>query len=199
MTQKSVHTERRGDGLRGTTRLCCARISATSRSDPRSDWLVYGGQSAKPTRTQWSFGQQLQGDLRRCAGRGSHCLPIALPAPSGYSSLSQHLRYRVYFRAGAYCNCVMASRAFPYCSTRLLQDRELRAKCSGIDSGKRTDSELRPSIGLWSRGYQANARDLRRNSEAIWRPPVAGAAAYVDPEVFQSMQAAGEGLKEMYE
>jgi hypothetical protein len=104
-----------------------ARISATSRSDPRSDWLVYGGQSAEPTRTQWSFGQQLQGDLRRCAGRGSHCLPIALPAPSGYSSLSQHLRYRVYFRAGAYCNCFMASPAFAYFSfvTRKLGLREL--------------------------------------------------------------------------
>jgi hypothetical protein len=44
------------------------------------------------------------------AGRGSHCPPIALPAPSSYSSLSQHLQHRVYFRAGAYCNCSWASR-----------------------------------------------------------------------------------------
>ena len=115
MTQKSVHSERRGECLRGTTRLRCARVGATSRSDTRSGWLLHGGQSAEPTRTRGSFGQQLQGDLRRCAGRGSHCPPIALPAPSGYSSLSQHLRHRVYFRAGAYCK-----RWTPYSLVRKL-------------------------------------------------------------------------------
>jgi hypothetical protein len=51
-----------------------------------------------------SFGQQLQGDLRQCTGRGSHCPPIAWPARSGYSSLSRHLRDRVYFRVGDDCN-----------------------------------------------------------------------------------------------
>jgi hypothetical protein len=35
-----------------------------------------------------------------CTSQGSHGPPIALPAPSGYSSLSQHLRDRVYFRVG---------------------------------------------------------------------------------------------------
>jgi hypothetical protein len=69
-TQKSVHPARRGDCLRGTTRLRCARVSATSRSDFGSDWLDHDGQSTEPTRTRGSFGQQLRGDLRRCHRSG---------------------------------------------------------------------------------------------------------------------------------
>jgi hypothetical protein len=48
---------------------------------------------------------------------------------------------------------------------------------------------------LRRRGYQAYPRNLRRNAEAIRRPPVAGAAVHVDPQVFQSVQA-GESLVE---
>jgi hypothetical protein len=94
---KSVPTERRGDGLRGTTRLRCALVCATSRSDLRSGWLINDGQSTEPTRARRSFGQQLKGDLRRRTSRGSHCPPLALPVPSDYSSLSQHLPAPVYF------------------------------------------------------------------------------------------------------
>jgi hypothetical protein len=57
----------------------------------------------------------------------------------------------------------------------------------------------RPEDRLRGRGYQADTRDLRRNAETIRWSPVAGAAAYVDPQVLQSMQAAGEGLEQMYE
>ena len=56
--------ERRGDGVRGTTRLRRTLAGTTSRSWFESARLVYGSQSAEPTQTQGSFGQQLQGDLR---------------------------------------------------------------------------------------------------------------------------------------
>ena len=52
---------------------------------------------------------------------------------------------------------------------------------------------------LRSRGHQAYARNFRRDAETIRWPPVAGATAYVDPQVLQSMQAAGVGLEEMHE
>src|ERR1700722_10688696 len=52
---------------------------------------------------------------------------------------------------------------------------------------------------LRGRGYQADTCDLRRNAKTIRWSPVAGAAAYVDPQVLQSMQAAGEGLEQMHE
>jgi hypothetical protein len=82
-----------------------AHASATSKSDLLSVRPVHGGQSAKPTRTWWSFGQQLQGDLRRSTGRGSHCPPIAFPARAGYSSLSQQLHAGVYLCVTGDRNC----------------------------------------------------------------------------------------------
>lgn len=174
MTQKSVHTERWGECLRGTTRLRCARIGTTSRSDTRSAWLLHGVQSAEPTRTRGSFGQQLQGDLRRCAGRGSHRPPIALPASSGYLSLSQHLRHRVYFRAGAYCNCLNNDRirdlerahamhGWPILQMR--QDHE-EGLAAAIERGLHSSSPARLSVMAMDskRSRRRASRQPRRNS-----------------------------------
>ena len=69
--------KRRGDGIRGTTRLCRVLADATSAADVDSARLDYGSRPAEPTQTIGSLGQLLQGDLRRCSGRGSHRPPLA--------------------------------------------------------------------------------------------------------------------------
>jgi hypothetical protein len=72
-----LEAKRRGDGIRGTTRLCRVLADAASAADVDSARLDYGSPPAEPMRTLGSFGQLLQGDLRRSSGRGSHRPPIA--------------------------------------------------------------------------------------------------------------------------
>ena len=61
------------------------------------------------------------------------------------------------------------------------------------------DGERRAGRVLRGCGNQPNPRNLRWNAEAIWRTPVAGAAAYVNPQILQAMQAAGKRLEKTYE
>ena len=70
--------------------------------------------------------------------------------------------------------------------------RRLMVRRSADQSARRNPSHERASrYG----GYQSNPRNFRWNAEAIWRAPVACAAAYVDPQILQSMQPAGKRLK----
>ena len=44
--------------------------------------------------------------------------------------------------------------------------------------------------------HQSQTGDLRRRAKAFGWPPIAGAAADVDPTILKAMQAGGEGLLE---
>jgi hypothetical protein len=118
MTQKSVHKSA-GAIVFAVPPGFVARVSAQPHD------LTFGQVGSITTASRLSLhgpeGRSVSSSRVIFAGatsRGSHYPPIALPAPSSYSSLSQHLQHRVYFRAGAYCNCSWVSRAFACFVTR---------------------------------------------------------------------------------
>jgi hypothetical protein len=113
MTQKSVHKSA-GAIVFAVPPGFVARVSAQPHD------LTFGQVGSITTASRLSLhgpeGRSVSSSrviFAGATGRGSHCPPIALPAPSSYSSLSQHLQHRVYFRAGAHCNCVMGLGSRP--------------------------------------------------------------------------------------